>query len=358
MTELVKSLTELSNHSASVDAANLLRRYSFELEEYTVDQLLSYWQETYQINWIRLAIVEALYLGRYKAVSIEQILVLWKRRGQPIYHFNHEFEHLVCDKIPRNLLSPNEPTPTWNATFPQKEVLSKPGTVSSSSQESVQQLLSPLSSHNDSPKETTHNYYRQTDSGENVPHPSVSSLGETETAPVASQADEREQGEKEIEDINGKLGAKNLLTLVAASIDRLSPTSPSIAAALPNETCQTEDTLASSNEIDQSQPDSVQKTKLTPPTAAAIASSLNTNGQASQQLSVLLSTIESVLPGLGMNAPNLKPKLKLQLTTHYQPKWLIGVSKHPIHQFTPESETSDFHDKLRAVVEPTEGSSS
>ncbi len=59
-----------------------------------------------------------------------------------------------------------------------------------------------------------------------------------------------------------------------------------------------------------------------------------------------------------MNAPHLKPKLKLQLTTHYQPKWLIGVSKHPIHQFTPESETSDFHDKLKAVVEPTEGSSS
>ncbi len=272
MTELVKSLTELSNHSASADAANLLHRYSFELEEYTVDQLLSYWQETYPINWIRLAIVEALYLGRYKAVSVEQILVLWKRRGQPIYHFNHEFEHLVCDKIPRNSLSPNEPTPAWNATFPQKEVLSKPGTVSSSSQESVQQLLSPLSSHNGAPEETTHNYYRQTNSGEyrqtnsgeKVSHSSGSSPSETGTAPVVSQADGREPGEKEIDDTTGKPGARNLLPLVAASIDRVSPTSPSIAAALPNETRQQNDTLASSNERDQAQLDSVQETKSTP----------------------------------------------------------------------------------------------
>ncbi|WP_421654517.1 hypothetical protein [Leptothermofonsia sp. ETS-13] len=107
MTELVKGSTGPDN-TATVYAVNLLRHYGFELEHETIEQLLAQWLKRYSINWVRLAIVEALYQGRYKAISVGQILALWQRRGQPLYHFNHEFERLVCDRFPRNLLSSSE----------------------------------------------------------------------------------------------------------------------------------------------------------------------------------------------------------------------------------------------------------
>ena len=67
MSELVKGSTDLAQDAATTDAANLLRYYSFDLDDYTVDQLFAYWLETYPANWVRLAIIEALYQGRYKA---------------------------------------------------------------------------------------------------------------------------------------------------------------------------------------------------------------------------------------------------------------------------------------------------
>jgi hypothetical protein len=78
----------------------LILYYGFETGEATAVELVTSWLEVYQAIWVRFAVVEALYQGRYKAVSIEQILTFWIRRGQPTYHFNHEFESLVCRKIP------------------------------------------------------------------------------------------------------------------------------------------------------------------------------------------------------------------------------------------------------------------
>ncbi|NJO19488.1 MAG: hypothetical protein HC838_04685, partial [Spirulinaceae cyanobacterium RM2_2_10] len=54
----------------------------------------------YHPTWIRAAAIEALYLGRYKAVSVAQILEIWERRGQPTPHFNGDFERLICRKLP------------------------------------------------------------------------------------------------------------------------------------------------------------------------------------------------------------------------------------------------------------------
>jgi hypothetical protein len=105
MTELVNGATNLDAKAASLYAADLLRHYSFDLDDCTVDQLIESWLETYPPEWINLAIVEALYQGRYKAISVEQILALWKRRGQPLYHFSHEFERLIG--------SPKQPS-LWN----------------------------------------------------------------------------------------------------------------------------------------------------------------------------------------------------------------------------------------------------
>ena len=79
----------------------LLTEYSFDLSSFRVSELIAIWQEHLQLeaSWIRAAVLEALYQGRYKAFSVEQILQGWKRRGHPVRHFNSEFERVVFGPI-------------------------------------------------------------------------------------------------------------------------------------------------------------------------------------------------------------------------------------------------------------------
>lgn len=77
-------------------AVVLLEQYSFDLAGYPAERLIDHWQQAWESDWIRAAVIESLYQGRYKAVSVEQILHLWERRGQPVHHFNHEFERIIC----------------------------------------------------------------------------------------------------------------------------------------------------------------------------------------------------------------------------------------------------------------------
>jgi hypothetical protein len=102
-------MTDSANDSALRAADALLKHYSFDRGEFTNDQLLDRWLRTYPPRWVRLALVEALYQGRYKAISVEQILILWVRRGHPIHRFGDDFESLVCNNLPKNLLVDPDP---------------------------------------------------------------------------------------------------------------------------------------------------------------------------------------------------------------------------------------------------------
>jgi hypothetical protein len=84
-------------------AAALLVHYSFDLSGYNTSELIDRWEAEYPLHWLHLAVIEALYQGRYKAVSVQQLLNFWQRRGQVIYHFNTEFERLICSKFPECL---------------------------------------------------------------------------------------------------------------------------------------------------------------------------------------------------------------------------------------------------------------
>lgn len=88
-----------ANESTMMEAINLLTHYGFEIAGYTVEELSEKWLNQYQSMWIRLAVVEALYQGRYKAISVEQILNFWQKKGNPIYHFTKDFERLICKNI-------------------------------------------------------------------------------------------------------------------------------------------------------------------------------------------------------------------------------------------------------------------
>ena len=89
----------LATFSTSIEAqqaAVLLDGYRFELGNHDARQWIALWLEFYRPTWIRDAVVEALYQGRYKSRSVIQILELWERRGQPVRHASHEFEAAIC----------------------------------------------------------------------------------------------------------------------------------------------------------------------------------------------------------------------------------------------------------------------
>jgi len=85
-----------------LETSTLLTCYSFDLRGLTPLGLINNWLETHSLLWIRLAVVEALYQGRYKAVSVEHLLNFWSRRGQPIFHFGREFELLISNNLPKS----------------------------------------------------------------------------------------------------------------------------------------------------------------------------------------------------------------------------------------------------------------
>ncbi|MDY7020042.1 MAG: hypothetical protein SWJ54_01605 [Cyanobacteriota bacterium] len=93
---------EVSPDHATLAAA-LLAHYSFDVGNYSSEEMVQEWGMNHEYYWIYLAIVEALYQGRYKSVSVEQILSIWLRRGKPLYHFNLEFEQLICRDLPQSL---------------------------------------------------------------------------------------------------------------------------------------------------------------------------------------------------------------------------------------------------------------
>ena len=97
-------------YDACARSMALLNQYSFDLGEQTTEQVVIEWLTEYPPNWIDLAVIEALYQGRYKSFSVSKILLLWKRRGKANYHFTAEFEHLVCQNISQfQNLEPSEP---------------------------------------------------------------------------------------------------------------------------------------------------------------------------------------------------------------------------------------------------------
>ncbi|MFN5516546.1 MAG: hypothetical protein ACK5CA_17885 [Cyanobacteriota bacterium] len=95
----------------------LLQRYRFDLKGHPPLALLEGWRAQFPSDWIPLAVIEALYQGRYKAISVEHLLARWQERGQPAVHFNPDFERLVAEKLPAPVCS-GEPEPVAEPETP------------------------------------------------------------------------------------------------------------------------------------------------------------------------------------------------------------------------------------------------
>ncbi len=87
--------------------------YGFDTKGVTAAELVLQWLEVYEASWIRSAVIEALYQGRYKGVSVEQILRLWLRREQPFPRFTADFERLICRRFPDYFALEAEPIPEY-----------------------------------------------------------------------------------------------------------------------------------------------------------------------------------------------------------------------------------------------------
>lgn len=95
------SMTDSAAESILTTTTGLLTYYGYEAESQAEESLLDRWFGDYSPEWVRLALIESLYRGRYKTISVGGLLADWKRKGQPLYHFNREFEALICHKFPQ-----------------------------------------------------------------------------------------------------------------------------------------------------------------------------------------------------------------------------------------------------------------
>jgi hypothetical protein len=85
-----------------IETSALLNCYGFDLRGLTPQDLIDDWLKSYSCLWIRWAVVEALYQGRYKAISVEHLLNFWLRRGEPSFRFSSEFERLITHNLPKS----------------------------------------------------------------------------------------------------------------------------------------------------------------------------------------------------------------------------------------------------------------
>ncbi|MDX2212754.1 MAG: hypothetical protein SFY66_05635 [Oculatellaceae cyanobacterium bins.114] len=92
--------------AASISA--LLSYYSFDLGGYDIEQIVQGWLEEYPPKWAIAAVVEAIFQGRYKVASVDNILLNWYLNGRPQHHFDSEFADLVCSKLFKAI--PADPT--------------------------------------------------------------------------------------------------------------------------------------------------------------------------------------------------------------------------------------------------------
>jgi hypothetical protein len=87
------------SHSQTSLIAIVIKTYGLALDEQQVEAILVTWFQTYDAAWIVKAIVESLYRGRYKLISVDNILKDWQRIGKPRYNFTPEYEREIFQNI-------------------------------------------------------------------------------------------------------------------------------------------------------------------------------------------------------------------------------------------------------------------
>jgi hypothetical protein len=105
----------------------ILQLYKFDLGDRSLTSISIKWRN-YDPHWLRLAITESIYRGRYKVISVEQILESWQRKQEVFSKFDDEFEHLIWGNL-------HQPDPT-------QKTLSNSGSSVNSDKTMIEKLKS------------------------------------------------------------------------------------------------------------------------------------------------------------------------------------------------------------------------
>ncbi len=316
-------MNKAAQDTATALAAALLTHYSFDLGGYSTDELIAEWLLEYPAAWVRLGTIEALYQGRYKALSVTHILACWKRRNQALYHFNHEFERLVSSQLPKG----------WKGTpDPSEEMPLKEGFAELSQTGLFSRAIPSLDSR---PSE-------QPTSGDNFPQ--GASL---ETPAIAPDS----------ENASGSDSAAPIPT--PSEPPQAHPLSPELSS------------IAQGDSEPKSVSPPVINTPGTQETVSAGVLEDNASGTPRHPSNAINPpNTDDLLGDLWLDRPQLQPIRNLKSTfIHLQPSpesavpeetspiedpengesFEAIVNNSPIHQFTPEETSSDFYSKLKAV---------
>jgi hypothetical protein len=94
----------------------ILQLYKFDLGDRSLTSISIRWRN-YDPYWLRSAITESLYRGRYKVISVEQILESWQRKQEVYSQFDDEFESLVWGNLGLNLPAQDQNQSSRNLNF-------------------------------------------------------------------------------------------------------------------------------------------------------------------------------------------------------------------------------------------------
>lgn len=298
-------------------AVKLLKHYGFDLYDQTAEQLVTQLMSRYPSRWIRSAVIEALYQGRYKDVSVKQLLSLWQRRGQPLCHFNHEFERMVCTDF---LQGTSLQSVISVAAVPQRSSLTASSSVSSPAP--VKTVSLPL------PEKATQL---------STPLEPVNAPRENEIQTVIPPAEE-------LLCIEASPPLTSELTAAPEAVPEPMTPSP-VAPALEMETTEME--LEAIAAMTVARPLQATETE---------ASELPT-GQPPALLEARLHQRENGENRLASQpAIEAQPEVRTMFKPSYPAAWSRKqVTKYPIHQFIPVVEVSEFYTRLKAVAEAVKG---
>lgn len=328
-------MKELAKDAAK-DVADLLLRFSFDLNGFSVEQLANHWLSDYPANWVRFALIEALYQGRYKAFSVERILRLWNRRGQPLYHFNHEFERIIRGRFSKDWLTYPTPRPARKSPAPISSTV-----IRSTIAESTAELTA-----------------ESTIAESNI---AESNIAESTTEPVAEPTAEPTVVEQSPSE------------LTFAEFDPVNPDSAAMEATHNGEnlSAQVESDLAQFQDIDSSEESEEEpeftEVDLTAPSELTSSETDEDQPPALTDRLQLLSSEESIAflklriyenhpPCSAKEVPiqTFKPFAEEDDSAMIKLKGLNIAANHPpveeIHQFVPRSASPTFYSKLKAVV--------
>jgi hypothetical protein len=332
-----------NNDAAAMTAETLLVHYSFDLSHWTAAELINKWLEDYPARWLRLAIIEALYQGRYKSISVEQILACWQRRSRPIYHFNLEFEQLICGKLPEaNIPEKDVNLSHQSALFDAEELAENVDTMI----EAPDHLLT----NNPAIAPIIAKYQPDLSQpliGENVPIIMEDTAEPCPEVALLSPAENSENsGEKEVmasPEVDGNQG--NYLALIYED----TASKPYEKEKLSTAEIQRQiiNNLLQDPWLDEEDEAAIQSI-LNVSINSSIDDSINGSNGANGAIDASMSS--SDVPKFDLETVlNLDSEQSPSAPANSEDNW--QESRPPIHKFTPDVAASEFYMKLKAVLE-------